>query len=122
MPKLEHVALGALDLGQTRAFYEKLGGAASFQGEKRLTVVFGDGCRLIFDLVNALPGAGAVTYLGLELPEFGEVDAAFARFAGCANMGRDMRADYAKASGPYGFFVRDPSGYPVKVFKYNEGA
>ena len=122
-PVLEHVALKASDLGRTELFYQGLGGRTSRHvGGKRLFVELGGGSRLIFDAAQVVPDVGAITYLGLELPDFPAVDAAFARLASSAALGRDIREDYRTATGPYGFFVRDPDGYSVKVFKYNEGA
>jgi hypothetical protein len=32
---------------------------------------------------------------------------------------RDMREEYRHRQGPYGFIVRDPNGYRIKIFKYN---
>lgn len=32
---------------------------------------------------------------------------------------RDLREAYRNAGGPHGFFVLDPSGYRVKIFRYN---
>lgn len=118
---LEHVALKAHDLGRTEVFYQRLGAQVSRHAAgRRLFVEFGEGCRLIFDATDTVLDADAVTYLGLELPDFPAVDAAFARFTGSPDLGSDVRDDYRTATGPYGFFVRDPDGYTVKVFKYNE--
>ncbi|BDP43524.1 hypothetical protein DAETH_34930 (plasmid) [Deinococcus aetherius] len=120
MPLLEHVALKALDLGRTQVFYEALGANVSRPaGGQRLFATFDGRTRLIFDQVDFSPDSGALTYLGLELASFDEVDALFTRLATQANIHRDMREEYSHATGPYGFFVLDPDGYVVKVFKYN---
>lgn len=123
VPTLEHVALKARDLTRTEAFYRQLGGRVSWHAEgQRLFVEFDGGSRLIFDASDALPDTFGVTYLGVELADFRAVDEAFARLAGHSPPHRDVREDYRTATGPYGFFVRDPNGYTVKVFKYHEAA
>lgn len=117
---LEHIALKALNLDQTQAFYARLGGQTERHGQgQRLFVRLDGGSRLIFDQSDTVYPE-TVTYLGLELPDFAAVDASFAEFSGTPALDRDVRETYRHATGPYGFFVRDPSGYVVKVFKYNE--
>lgn len=119
MAVLEHVAFKASDLDRTQAFYELLGAETSLHG-KRLFATFDGGTRLIFDHSDASPDVRAVTYLGLELDSFDEVDALFARLSGQVSIQRDVREEYRHTTGPYGFFVSDPSGYVIKVFKYRE--
>jgi catechol 2,3-dioxygenase-like lactoylglutathione lyase family enzyme len=117
---LEHVALKASDLTRTRAFYAALGAELSpHAGGGRLFVTFGSSTRLIFDHSDSPPDVSAVTYLGLELASFTEVDALFTALAGRAEIRRDLREEYRQATGPYGFFVADPDGYVIKVFKYH---
>ena len=120
MPGLEHVALKASNLDRTRAFYAALGAELSpHAGGERLFVTFGSGTRLIFDQVDSPPDVSAVTYLGLELDSFAEVDALVTDLTGQAEIRRDMREEHRHATGPYGFFVADPDGYLIKVFKYH---
>lgn len=120
MPLLEHVALKVLDLGRTQAFYEALGAEVSCHaGGQRLLVTLGSGTRLIFDRTDTPPVTAALTYLGVELGSFDEVDALFTRLGARSEIRRDMREEYRHATGPYGFLVPDPDGYIVKVFKYN---
>ncbi len=61
----------------------------------------------------------AVQYLGLELASFGAVDEMYEHVANYAPTGRDLRETYRHAQGPYGFFIADPNGYLIKVFRYN---
>lgn len=119
MAVLEHVAFKARDLDRTQAFYELLGVETSLHGA-RLFATFHGGTRLIFDRSETAPDVRAVTYLGLELDSFDEVDRLFARISGQTSIQRDMREQYRHATGPYGFFVTDPDGYVLKVFKYHD--
>lgn len=119
MAVLEHVAFKARDLDRTQAFYELLGVETSLHGA-RLFATFHGGTRLIFDRSETAPDVRAVTYLGLELDSFDEVDRLFARISGQTSIHRDMREQYGHATGPYGFFVTDPDGYVLKVFKYHD--
>lgn len=120
MALLEHVAFRALNLDRTQAFYEALGAQTSrhVAGE-RLFATFDSGTRLIFDHTTSPPDVSALTYLGLELESFGEVDGLFTRLSELVPIRRDVREQYRHATGPYGFFVADPEGYVVKVFKYH---
>lgn len=121
MALLEHVAFKAFDLDSTQAFYKVLGAETSqHAGGERLFVSFGGETRLIFDRAPSAPDTSAVTYLGLELESFGEVDALFTRLSETVAIRRDMREEYRHVTGPYGFFVADPDGYLVKVFNYND--
>ncbi|AFZ66454.1 VOC family protein [Deinococcus peraridilitoris] len=122
MPQLEHVAFKAVNLPQTEAFYHNLGAHVSWHNAaQRLFVGFSRGSRLIFDKAETAVNPSAVVYIGIELPDFQAVDQAFIRCASSsAVLGRDMRETYRSATGPYGFFVQDPDGYVVKVFKYHE--
>lgn len=119
MAVLEHVAFKAHDLDRTRAFYRLLGAETSLHGE-RLFATFASGTRLIFDRSDVRPDVAALTYLGLELDSFDEVDALFTRLSEQVSIGRDVREGYRHATGPYGFFVTDPDGYVLKVFKYHD--
>lgn len=120
MALLEHVAFKALDLDRTQTFYGALGAETSRHvGGTRLFATFDGGTRLIFDQTTSPPDVSALTYLGLELESFGEVDALFARLSELVPIRRDMREHYRHATGPYGFLVADPDGYVLKVFRYH---
>ena len=120
MATVEHIALKARDLERTEVFYRLLGGQISRQpGGTRLSVSFGSGSRLLFDQTDALFEVGALSYMGIELDNFPEVDALLERLKSTVSIGRDLRDEFREATGPYGFFVTDPDGYPVKVFKYH---
>ncbi|EYB69167.1 hypothetical protein DEIPH_ctg011orf0154 [Deinococcus phoenicis] len=120
MALLEHVAFKALDLDRTQAFYESFGAETSRHASgKRLFVTLDGTTRLIFDHTDSPPDVSTVTYLGIELDSFGEVDAMFTRLSERAAIRRDLREEYRHAAGPYGFFVADPDGYVIKVFKYH---
>lgn len=120
MAALEHVALRGLDLARTQSFYASLGAETCLQAEgERLTVNFGAGTRLIFDRSHTAPEVSALSYLGLELDSVDEVDDLFVRLSTQTTIHNDLRGKYRDATGPYGFFVADPDGYVLKVFKYH---
>ena len=122
MARLQHIALRTNDLGRTRAFYKDVLGLeeANFDPDGgRLWLSLEDGFTLIFDRSDEVPSASSITYLGLELADFAAVDEMYGRLGARASMGRDMRELYRHEQGPYGFFVEDPNGYVIKVFKYN---
>ncbi|CAM3204514.1 VOC family protein [Deinococcus saxicola] len=121
MITLEHVALKARNLGQTAAFYSLLGAKTSCHAEgQRLFVEFESAARLIFDAADSAPDTSAVTYLGLELASDSEVDALFERVSKRVQIARDVREQYRHNTGPYGFFVADPTGYALKIFNYHD--
>ncbi|AZI44686.1 VOC family protein (plasmid) [Deinococcus psychrotolerans] len=120
MAALEHVALKALNLERTADFYQALGAVISRHDEgRRLFAEFSSGSRLIFDAVATAPDPSALTYLGLELDSECEVDDLIASLTDQSSGVQDMRQDYRQKTGPYGFFVTDPDGYLIKVFKYH---
>lgn len=120
VPFVEHLALKALDLAQTDAFYTLLGAKTSRHAAgQRLFAEFGSGTRLIFDAADSAPNASAVTYIGLELESVQAVDELFARVSASTRISRDAREQYRHDPGPYGFFVSDPDGYVLKVFNYH---
>lgn len=120
MALLEHIAFKASDLNQTQAFYELLGAeTARHAGGARLFVTFEGRTRLIFDHADLPPDVSAVTYLGIELATLEEVNGLFDRLPKQVAIQRDVREEYRHATGPYGFFVTDPDGYLIKVFKYH---
>ena len=122
MPRLQHIALKTEDLERTRAFYRDALGLeeANYDAEiGRLWLSLKDGFTLIFDRVGEEVVAQGLTYLGLELPDFAAVDEMFERVSAHASVEKDMREQYRYAQGPYGFFVRDPNGYRIKVFRYH---
>ena len=121
MPRIQHIALKTNDLESTRAFYALLGLEGDFNLEVgRMWLNFDDGFTLIFDRSDKKPDPATLTYLGLELASFEAVDRMFEKLAPQTSIGRDLREAYRNAQGPYGFFVEDPNGYTIKVFKYNE--
>jgi len=76
-----------------------------------------EGFVLRFDRVDEAPDPSALAYLGLELENFTAVDERFSRVSPHAPIERDMREEYRHKQGPYGFIVRDPNGYRIKIFK-----
>ena len=122
MPHLQHIALKTEDLELIRAFYKDVLGLeeANYNADiGRLWLSLEDGFTLIFDRTEEEMTDSSLTYLGLELPDFAAVDAMFKQVSAHASVEKDMREQYRHAQGPYGFFVRDPNGYRIKVFKYN---
>lgn len=121
MPRIQHVALKTNDLERTRAFYKLLGLEGDLNLETgRLWLTFENGFTLIFDRASERPDSATLTYLGLELADFAAVDRIYEKIAPHVGVGRDLRETYRKAQGPYGFFVEDPNGYTLKIFKYND--
>lgn len=122
MLRLQHIALQTNNLERTRAFYKDVLGLeeANYDADiGRLWLSLKGGFTLIFDRSDDVPSASTVKYLGLELPDFKAVDRMYEKLAPQAEMGRDMRELYRHKQGPYSFFVKDPNGYTIKVFKYN---
>ena len=119
--RLQHIALKTNDLEATRAFYlELLGLPGRCDAEAgHLWVNFDDGFVLRFDCSEDAPNAGAVQYLGLELTSSDAVDRMYEHLISHAPIHRDLRETYRHAQGPYGFFVTDPNGYLIKVFRYH---
>ncbi len=119
--RLQHLALKTNNLEATYVFYTELlrlpGRCDAKSGH--LWVNFDDGFMLRFDRSEDVPNTGAVQYLGLELASFGAVDKMYEHVANYAPTGRDLRETYRHAQGPYGFFIADPNGYLIKVFRYN---
>lgn len=121
MPTLEHVALKAHNLTLTEEFYAALGAKTSRHAAgQRLFAEFEQRTRLIFDATDSAPETSAVTYLGVELESDAAVDALFERFSEQFQIARDVREQYRHNTGPYGFFVADPDGYVLKIFKYHD--
>lgn len=120
MTRLQHIALKTNDLEATRAFYlELLGLQGRYDaGSGHLWVNFEDGFVLRFDRSDDVPNASAVQYLGLELTSFKAVDHMYEYLTPHVPVSRDLREIYRYAQGPYGFFVGDPNGYLIKVFRY----
>ncbi len=121
--RIQHLALKTNDLEGTYVFYTTILGCddAKYDPEGgRIWLNFADGFTLIFDRSDEPLSPATVQYLGLELEDFGAVDRMFQKLVSHTLMGRDMRDLYSKAQGPYGFFIRDPNGYQIKVFKYND--
>ncbi|WP_102128171.1 VOC family protein [Deinococcus planocerae] len=119
-PVLDHVSFKVRSVAATGAFYAVLGAEVTPYSEERLGVRFGGGTRLIFQETNRPFSPDAVDYLGLECGGDAGVDELFARLAASGAQLRDVRAEFASSPGPYGFFLRDPDGYLVKVFHYHE--
>ncbi|CAN5844462.1 hypothetical protein BH24DEI2_BH24DEI2_15750 [soil metagenome] len=121
MPRIQHIALKTNDLERTRAFYKLLGLEGDLNTKVgRMWLKFDDGFTLIFDYSNELLHPATLNYLGLELADFEAVDRMFERLAPHISIERDLREKYREAQGPYGFFVEDPNGYTIKIFKYDD--
>lgn len=120
MTRLQHIALKTNDLEATRAFYLELLGLPGRcdAASGHLWVNFEDGFVLRFDRSDDATDTSAVRYLGLELPSFRAVDQMYERLVPRVSVHRDLRETYRHAQGPYGFFVHDPGGYLLKVFRY----
>jgi catechol 2,3-dioxygenase-like lactoylglutathione lyase family enzyme len=122
MPRLQHIALKTQFLEATRDFYAQTLGLPGVRCDDERGVVwvsFPDGFVLRFDHATSPPDPGAITYLGLELDDFGAVDTLYQKLADLLPIERDLRQTYRHQQGPYGFILRDPNGYALKVFKYN---
>lgn len=123
MPRLQHIALKTSRLEATRDFYRDTLGLLDvrYDGEGgTVWVNFPDGFVLRFDRTSVLPDPGALTYLGLELENFAQVDSMYQKLSASLPIERDLRENYRHRQGPYGFILRDPNGYAIKVFKYNQ--
>ena len=119
--KIQHLALKTNDLGATYAFYNDVLGCLGRCDPEvgRIWLDFADGFTLIFDRTDKPLDPEVVQYLGLELKDFGAVDRMYRKVLPHVRVGRDMRELYRDKRGPYGFFIEDPNGYRIKVFKYN---
>jgi catechol 2,3-dioxygenase-like lactoylglutathione lyase family enzyme len=120
--RIQHLALKTNDLEGTYTFYTDILGCDDAKRDPeggRIWLNFADGFTLIFDRSDETLHPSTVQYLGLELEDFGAVDRMYQKIAPHVAIGRDMRDLYREAQGPYGFFVKDPNGYQIKVFKYN---
>ena len=124
MTRIQHVALRTQDLGASCRFYAEVLGVATGRTDEavgRAWLDFPDGFTLIFDYAETPPDPPTLTYLGLELESFAAVDELVEKLEASVVIERDMRETYRNARGPYGFFIRDPNGYRLKVFTYNDG-
>lgn len=121
MARLQHISLRTNDLERTRAFYKMLSlEEANFDADiGRLWLSLEGDFTLIFDRSDEALEPFTVQYLGLELASFEAVDEMFEQLSSSVDIGRDMRELYRHEQGPYGFFIKDPNGYVIKVFKYN---
>lgn len=122
MITIDHLALKTTDLLATYRFYhEQLGLAADYNLEVgRLWVEGANAVRLIFVQADTAPDPEAVAFIGLELADFAAVDALYARLAATLTIERDVRETYRHTKGPYGFFILDPNGYRLKIFRYHD--
>ncbi|MBO1437740.1 VOC family protein [Meiothermus sp. CFH 77666] len=121
MPRLQHIALQSSRLEATRDFYRETLGLPEVRYDGEVGTVwvnFPDGFVLRFDRSSVPPDPGALTYLGLELDDFAQVDAMYQKLSDFLPIERDLRETYRHRQGPYGFILRDPNGYAIKVFKY----
>lgn len=119
---MQHIALKTNRLEATRAFYAEVLGLPEVRVNLEaghIWVNLAEGFVLRFDRTNEAPDPSALVYLGLELENFTAVDERFSRVSLHAPIERDLREEYRHRQGPYGFIVRDPNGYRIKVFKYN---
>ncbi len=121
--KIQHLALKTNDLEATYSFYRDVlrCDEARYDSEVgRVWLDFADGFTLIFDRTDEPLHPFTVQYLGLELESFAAVDRMYRQVAPHVKVGRDIRELYREAQGPYGFFITDPNGYRIKVFRYND--
>jgi catechol 2,3-dioxygenase-like lactoylglutathione lyase family enzyme len=119
---MQHIALGTNRLEATHKFYTEVLGLSEVRCNLEtghLWVNLAEGFVLRFDRVDEAPDPSALVYLGLELENFAAVDERFSRVILHTSIERDWREEYRHKQGPYGFIVRDPNGYRIKVFKYN---
>ena len=121
MARMQHIALRTNNLERTRAFYVNDLGLeeANYDADVgRLWLSLEDGFTLIFDRSSETLSPLSITYLGLELSSFAAVDQMFTNVSALYDIEKDLRERYRHAQGPYGFFMRDPNGYRLKIFKY----
>jgi len=118
--RVQHLALKSRDLAATRRFYHELLGleVAGFREGELVAFWLEGGFVLRFDFTEEDFTPAGLSYFGLELPSFADVDAWFEQLKGRAPIVRDLRPEFADRPGPYGFLLRDPDGYVVKLFKY----
>ncbi len=119
--RVQHIALKTNDLEGTYTFYTDILGCdeAIYDPEVgRVRLEFKDGFTLIFDRTDETLNPATVQYLGLELEDFAAVDRLYEQITLQVKIVQDIRERYRNAQGPYGFFIRDPNGYRIKVFRY----
>ncbi len=119
---MQHIALRTNRFEASIAFYAEVLGLSDIRVNLEtghLWVNLAEGFVLRFDHVDEAPDPSALVYLGLELENFAAVDERFSRVSLHTSIERDLREEYRHKQGPYGFIVRDPNGYRIKVFKYN---
>jgi len=118
--RAQHLALKSRDLAETRRFYHGMLGleVAGFREGELVAFRLQDGFVLRFDFTEEAFTPAGLSYFGLELPSFADVDTWFGRLKGRVPIVRDLRPRFADRPGPYGFLLRDPDGYVVKLFKY----
>lgn len=125
---LEHIQLYCNNLDQTRSFYrDQLNlNELQFMEDEQLSV-FATGhhaCAIQFqEQENVVDPDYGLAFLGLEFDSKGEIDAIFEDLQqyDAASIQQDMRDQFSRQEGPYGFFVKDPTGYLLKIYHYNEG-
>lgn len=124
---LENLQLAVTDIDQTRNFYGEFLGLTelNYMHEHRLAVFeVGDFVLRFKERESFERGARTpVDFIGLELSSFEAVDAAYdeALEHFPAQQIRDVRNEYADHPGPYGFYIHDPDGYRLKLYRYNDG-
>ncbi len=118
--RVQHLALKSRELAATGRFYHGLLGleVAGLREQALIAFRLEDGFVLRFDFTEEAFTPAGLSYFGLELPSFADVDAWFERLKDRAPVVRDLRPNYTHRPGPYGFLLRDPDGYVVKLFKY----
>lgn len=119
--RCQHVSLNTRNLQETHAFYvELLGLPVANYDEARglLALKFDDGSVLRFERTDGEVSPSGVRFVGIELDSFEEVDRWYERLAGRIPIVQDLRPRYTSIAGPYGFLVRDPNGYAIKLFRY----
>lgn len=122
--RCQHLALLSSDLGRTRAFYADLLGLdiATFSPQEgMLALRLEEGFILRFHRTEEPFSSASVAYLGLELSSFKAVDELLEQLSKAIPIERNVRERFRRDTGPYGFFIRDPDGYRIKVFSHNYG-
>lgn len=126
---VDHLHLKCNDLENTRAFYKQFldVNELHYHDEEQLSVLSIDRNQFVIQFQQAdqtVENTGNhLGFIGLELESFHEVDQMIktAEEQYPELLGKDMRDQFRNEKGPYGFFIEDPTGYTLKIFKYNYG-
>ena len=119
--RCQHVCFESGDLEATLRFYGDLLDlkVAHYEPNSLLTFQLEDGFVLRFEYTDKPVVPQGMRFFGLELPTYDAVDLWFDRLQEAGvNIVEDLRPRFKDRPGPYGFLIRDPNGYIVKLFKY----